>query len=48
MRALCFVLLLGLAAPAAAQTYSGTLESGDAAREFGELYDSYSFDAQEG
>jgi len=48
MRSLCFLLLLGLAAPAVAQTYSGTLETGDSAREFGELYDSYSFEAQEG
>lgn len=42
-------LFLGLlAAPAVAQTYSGALEPGDTAREFGELYDAYPFEAQEG
>jgi hypothetical protein len=43
------LLSLGLAAvPASAQSYSGTLETGDATREFGELYDAYSFEAEEG
>lgn len=42
-------LFLGLlAAPAVAQTHSGALEPGDTTREFGELYDAYSFEAQEG
>lgn len=42
------LLALLFAVPAAAQTYSGTLEDGDAARDFGELYDAYTFEAQEG
>ncbi|MEM1042050.1 MAG: PPC domain-containing protein [Bacteroidota bacterium] len=42
------LLALLLAAPAAAQTYSGTLEDGDPVRDFGELYDAYTFEAQEG
>lgn len=48
MRLLFFALLLGLALPAAAQTYSGSLDSGDATRDFGEPYDPYTFEAQEG
>jgi hypothetical protein len=48
MRALVFALLIGCVAPAAAQSYTGALEPGDATREFGELYDAYSFEAQEG
>ena len=49
LSALLVALFFGvLAVPAVAQTYSGTLEPGDATREFGEFYDPYSFDAQEG
>ena len=48
MRLLSLTLLLGLAVPAAAQTYSGSLDDGDATRDFGELYDPYTFEAQEG
>lgn len=48
MRLLTLSLLLGLAAPAAAQTHTGSLDDGDATRDFGELYDPYSFEAQEG
>lgn len=48
MRLLSLSLLLGLAVPAAAQTYSGSLDDGDATRDFGELYDPYTFEAQEG
>src|SRR5690606_12161358 len=43
MRLLSLSLLLGLAVPAAAQTYSGSLDDGDATRDFGELYDPYTF-----
>jgi hypothetical protein len=35
-------------APVAAQSFSGTLDPGDATREFGEPYDAYRFEAQEG
>ncbi len=49
MKALILLgLLIGFAAPLAAQTYSGTLEPGDATRDFGELYDAYSFEAKNG
>lgn len=48
MRLLSLTLLLGLAAPATAQTYSGSLDDGDATRDFGELYDPFTFEAQEG
>ncbi|MEP0546105.1 MAG: PPC domain-containing protein [Rhodothermales bacterium] len=49
MKALILLgLLTGFAAPLAAQTYSGTLEPGDATRDFGELYDAYSFEAKNG
>ncbi len=47
MKALALLVLL-LALPAAAQTFSGTLEPGDATRDFGEPYDAYTFEAQEG
>lgn len=47
MRLLSLALLL-VAQPAAAQTYTGSLDDGDTTRDFGELYDAYSFDAQQG
>lgn len=48
MRAPSLLLLLALALPAAAQTHSGSLEDGDATRDFGEPYDPYTFEAEEG
>ena len=49
MKALILLgLLLVVATPLAAQTYSGTLETGDATRDFGELYDAYAFEAENG
>lgn len=42
------LLLLVIALPAAAQTYSGSLDDGDLTRSFGELYDAYTFEAQQG
>ncbi len=43
-----FGLIVGFATPIAAQTYSGTLGDGDATRDFGELYDTYTFEAEDG
>lgn len=47
MKALAFLIFL-LALPATAQTYSGSLGPGDATRDFGEPYDAYTYEAQEG
>lgn len=49
MRLLClFCLLVLVGSSVAAQTYSGTLGEDDPTRDFGERYDAYTFEAQEG